>query len=246
VPGPTSFTDAILLRSVDYAEADRIVTLLTADLGKVSLLARGARRSQRRFGAALQAYTVLRAEVGQGRGELGRLAQAQVVRAYRGIMGNLRKMMAAGAGLTLVREALPPREPDARMFRTCVAFLDGLEQAGEAAEVSEAVLLAFQVRLMALAGFAPELDACAGCGKHAADGQAALFDPDRGAVVCRACGGGSVLLSGSTRAHLRVCAGSAWAEPRPWTAQERTEAGTALERLVARHLGKVLKARSVS
>lgn len=233
--GRTQFTDALLLRSVDYGEADRIVTLLTTELGKLPALARGARRSRKRFGGALEPYCVLRAEVAPGRGELGRLAQAQVSRAFPGILRDLGKMMLAGSACELLRRALPAREPDARVFEAAVGFLEALDGAEGA---PEELLLAFQVRLMALAGFAPGLDVCAGCGRRADEGQAAMFDPDRGAVVCRACGGAPMHLSGATRSRLGSALGRGWARQGAWDAREKAQAREALDAFISRHLVK--------
>jgi DNA repair protein RecO (recombination protein O) len=223
----------VLLRSIEYGDVDRVVTLLTTDFGKLSLLARGARRSHRRFGGALEPYVLLRVEVGLGRGELGRLAQAQVTRPFVRILASLQKMMLAGAGLELVRQAVPARAPDPRVFELCVALLEALDEEEGA---REELLLAFKGRLMALVGFAPGLDTCAVCGKRAPEGQAACFDPQRGAVVCRACGGGPVRLSAGARARLQASLGRAWAASLPWSDRERSEAGAALDALIHRHL----------
>lgn len=225
------------MRSVDYGDADRIVTLLTPDLGKVSLLARGVRRSRKRFGGALEPYVLVRAEVGLGRGELGRLAQAQVVRPFVRILGSLPKMMLAGKGLELVRRAVPPREPDTRVFELALGWLEALEDDPPSTS-DEVLLLAFQGRLLSVVGFAPELDACAGCGKRASEEQAACFDPDRGAVVCRACGGGPLRLSAGARALLRASLGRQWSAGTPWTDRQRDEARAVLEALINRHLSR--------
>ena len=79
---PATTTRAILLRSVAYGEADRIVTLLTDAHGKVALMARGARRSQRRFAGSLEPFAVIEAEVALGAGEVGRLGGARVLQAF--------------------------------------------------------------------------------------------------------------------------------------------------------------------
>lgn len=232
VTGRTQFTDALLLRAIDYRDADRIVTLLTADYGKVSLLARGARRSRKRFGGALEPYCVIRAEVGFGRGELGRLAQASVQRTFLGILRELGKMQLAGAALELVRKSTPMREPDQRLFRTTVQVLATID-----AELArEDLLLAFQTRVLALAGLAPQLDVCGQCGRRAPEGQAARFDPTLGAIMCRACGGGPLHLSGPTRARLRSAVGTAWAEQPHWTEREREQARRMLDAVRDQHL----------
>ncbi len=238
--GRTQFVDAVLLRAVDYGDADRIVTFLTADLGKVALMARGARRSRRRFGAALEPCCVVRAEIGEGRGELGRLAQATTVRAFPGILASLGKMTVTGAALELVREATLPREPDRRLFDATVALLEAVERApGD----GTGILVAFEVRVMALVGLAPGFDTCAGCGRRPAPGQSALFDPARGAIACRACGGGPIKLSGDARERLGAAVGwdfAAAAAP-PWPPSVLAEARRAVDAFVASHLDRELR-----
>lgn len=238
----TYFTDAILLRSVDYRDSDRIVTLLTPAHGKVSALARGARSSRRRFAGALQPCCVIDAEVAPGRGQLARLAQARVRRSFPGILASLRKMAIAGAGMELVREMTAEGEPEARPFDACESFLEALD---EAAEARDELLIAFHARVLALVGLAPGLDTCASCGKRAAAGQAARFDPVRGAVVCVACGGGPLLLSGGTRARIAAASSGDWATQIEWEARERAQARAILDEVVACHLGRRLKGAGV-
>jgi DNA repair protein RecO (recombination protein O) len=233
-------TDAILLRSVDYGDADRIVTLLTVSLGKVSAIAKAARKSQRRFAGALEPYAIVRASIAPGRGEVGRLAEAHVVRAHPRILGSLDAMTRAGAALELVREIVPPREPDERMFRCVVEMLEALDAPGAAA-TGEEIVLAFVVRVMALAGFGASFDACGRCGKRAAAGQAGLFDARRGAVVCRACGGAAHHLSGLARTSLAAAVRGSWLDgATALGARDRTAVRSALADFVAAHLGEPL------
>lgn len=235
---PGRFTDAILLRAVDYRDADRIVTLLTRELGKVAVMARGARSSRRRFGGALEPYALLRAEVGLGRGEVGRLGQAQVQRAFPRIIVDLPRITLAGAALELVREVAPQREPDERLFDATVELLDLLDAADRG---REEILLAFQVRVMSIAGFTPGVDLCARCGKRAPAGKAARFDPALGAIVCVACGGGPLALSGSSRERIRSCVPRDWMDAAvDWELRELSEIRQALGDLVAAHIGRRL------
>lgn len=236
--GPGRFTDAILLRVVDYRDADRIVTLLTRELGKVAVMARGARSSRRRFGGALEPYALLRAEVALGRGEVGRLGQAQVQRAFPRILVDLQRITLAGAALELVREIAPQREPDERLFDATVELLDVLDAAQRA---REELLLAFQIRVLSIAGFTPGVDLCARCAKRAPAGKAARFDPALGAIVCVACGGGPLGLSGSARERIRSCVPRGWVEAVvDWKPGELSEVRQALGDLIASHIGRRL------
>ena len=121
----------MLVRSVDYGEADRIVTLLTEHTGLVALMARSARKSQRRFAGALEPFGVIDAELALGRGEVGRLASARLVRGFPTLLGSLPAMREAGRALELVRDATPPRESDPRLLATVEHLFERL--AAEAA-----------------------------------------------------------------------------------------------------------------
>jgi DNA repair protein RecO (recombination protein O) len=230
-----------LLRSVDYGDADRIVTLLTHRFGKAAFIARGARRSKKRFGAALQPLALLGVQVGQGRGALGVLAEAQVTRAFPRVLGDLARMHAGFAGLELLRELTAEREPEDAVFATAVALLAALELDESA---PEHVLLCFEARLLGLTGFSPRLDRCGLCGKSADAGRAGLFDARLGHLTCRACGGAAQRLSGATRARLMRAAGPDWiaAARGEWPRAELGEARAALREFVEQRIGHELKA----
>jgi DNA repair protein RecO (recombination protein O) len=237
VSGRSERTRALVLRSVDYRDADRIVTLLTERFGKVSVLARSARASRRRFGGSLEPCALIEAEVRLGRAEVGSIARASVTRAYPRLLAELSRLTMAGAALELVREAVPVREPDARMFAVALEMLEVLD--AEAAPAAE-LLLAFQARVLALAGLAPGVDVCARCGKRAAEGRAAYFDPELGGIVCRACGGGPLRLGGEARALVASWLGASWRGAAAAEARAAGEARTVLAAVLQHHLGRPL------
>ncbi|MGE0784506.1 MAG: DNA repair protein RecO [Sandaracinaceae bacterium] len=234
----TERTRAILLRSVAYGESDRIVTLLTEAHGKVGLMARGARKSQRRFAGALEPYALLDAELALGRTGLGRLAEARVIRAFPGILASLRRTFVAAAGLELLRECVGEREPlDPRLMESAVRFFELAE-----AHEHDALRIAFTMRALGSVGLAPNLESCASCGRGVPSGQAALFDPARGSVVCRACGGAPIKLRGGVREALLRAGTRAWDEV--VTDEDRDaiaeEGARALEPFLAHHLSRPL------
>lgn len=231
----------MLLRSVVYGEADRIVTLLTERHGKVSLVARGARKSARRFAGALEPYALVEAELALGRGALGRLAGARVLRAFPGILGSLERMSIAAAGLEVLREAVPEREPDPRLLPLVERFFELVEGLPPTDELR----VAFGLRLLALVGLGPNLDSCGRCARPAFAGKAALFDPALAAVVCRACGGGPILLTGALRVQMGRCATQRWdvGASERWEGIER--AREALDEVLARHLSHRLSGAQV-
>lgn len=233
-------TDALLLRAVDYRDADRIVTLFTSDLGKVSAIARSAKSSKRRFAGALEPYCVIRVELEPSRGELMTLKRAEVVRIFEGVLADLGRMEAAGAALALVREAA--RVPDSALFVAAVQYLTLLEHA---ADEQRAALLAFAMRALALSGMAPRLSACGRSGVPVPPEKAAYFDPALGAVVSRRYGGGPFLLDADTRAQLIAAQTEGWLQVArvTWEPSALNGARCALAAFIAAQLSAELASR---
>jgi DNA repair protein RecO (recombination protein O) len=231
----------LLLRSVDYGESDRILTLLTRESGKLSVLAKGARRSKKRFAGALEPFSLLRVEIAASRGGLARLETATILRAFPKLLGDLARMTTAGALLGLVRELTPDAMADPEAFEDTVQLLAALD----GRELSERALsVCFQLQQLARAGFSPRLHACGSCGKRPEPGRATDFDARRGYVVCQACGGGGYRLRGSTReAWLMAAEGDfLGAAAREWTPEDLDVTNRALESFIAHRLERELPA----
>jgi DNA repair protein RecO (recombination protein O) len=190
---------ALVLRAVDFGESDRIVTLLTRELGLVSTMARAARKSKRRFAGALEGFAIIAVEVTIGRGALSRLETARVTRVFPRLLGNLAALDAAGALLRLAREILPERAPEPDVFDCLVEALELLE--GGAAPRS--LQLCCEARMLSLTGFAPMLTSCVSCGREPKVFQSAFVSVARGGIVCSACGGAPERIAGSLRQALQ-------------------------------------------
>jgi DNA repair protein RecO (recombination protein O) len=231
-----------LLRSIDYRDSDRIVTLLTEDHGKLSALARGARRSQRRFGGALQPYVLMQAEFRLGRGDLAHLERVHAERSFHSILRSLDAIGAAGAALAVIRERIPDHEPEPMVFEAAVSFLGALDRGAP----PEEALLSLQIRVLTMLGFAPTLDRCVGCAKVLTPRKSASFDASRGGIVCRACGGGRLVLSAS--ALLRWASVQATSEmpDAAWPDSERKQIHDALDQLDAYHATVAVRERTAA
>lgn len=171
---------------MDYGESDRVVTLLTRELGCVSAMARAARKSKRRFAGALEGFAVIQVELSTGRGALSRLEAARVTRVFPRLLTNLAALDAAGTLLRLARDILPERAPEPEVFDSLIEALELLDGGVPA----RPVVVCCQARILALCGYAPMLWACVSCGREVPPARTALFDVARGGIVCRACGGG--------------------------------------------------------
>lgn len=235
-------TDALLLRATDYRETDRIVTFFTADYGKLSAIARGAKASRRRFAGALEPYSLLRVELQLGPSELAALKRAEIVQTFAGVLSDLERMDAAGAALLLLREAHAARVADPLSFMSAAQFLTLLDYAPDPAR---AALLAFAMRTLALVGVAPRLAVCGRSGEPVPEGRAAYFDPGLGAVVARRFGGGPFLLPWPVRERLLRAQGEGWLEVarEPWEPEALRGARCALSAFIASHLSPELASR---
>jgi len=234
-------TDALLLRSHPYRDADRIVTLLTADLGKVSAVARSARSSRRRFGGTLEPFVHFRATLVRGRSELYSLRTAEPIRAFAHIVANLGCVDAAAAGLVFVRELSPSDHPEPGMFAAALRWLTWLDHRDDP---SRATLLLFVTHLLATLGTAPRLTSCGRCGRPAPALKAARFDAALGALVCRECGGASHALSARARAFW-LSAFEDWlaAAQAPPSAVDVAQVREALAAFITAHMNPALASR---
>jgi DNA repair protein RecO (recombination protein O) len=200
---------ALLLRRVEYGETDLVVTLLTDTIGRVSALARGARKSVKRFGGVLEPMHTLRVAYDDRSGaELVVLREAKLERARPFLITSLERMQAAGQALNWVRKAAPPRTPEPEVWAAIEALLDHLADAKDTSQ-PRTLLAASGLRLLSAFGWGIDFERCVSCGKLAAPGQAAALDAARGGLVCRSCGGARRRVSGAERAALTAAANGA-------------------------------------
>ena len=174
----------VVLRTTPLRESDLLVTLYTDVHGKISAVARGARRSQRRFSGALSLLVLGRFQLGRSRGELFALESAEVVREWTKLSSDVVAVAHASYVAELVGAMLPPETPDPAALELVCALWDSLADAGP----SPGALRAVEFALLDLAGHRPAIDRCAACGSEDLE-VGAVFDPVRGGAICRACAG---------------------------------------------------------
>jgi DNA repair protein RecO (recombination protein O) len=195
-------TEALLLRRVEYGESDLVLTLLTQKLGKVSALARGARKSSKRFGSALEPMHTLAVELDERPGaELFTLLEARLHVPRAGIMTSLAAMEAAGKALGWIRRAAPPRTPEPAPYALLTTLLDRLA-AAPAADACGVALAEAGLSLLSELGWGIDFERCVRCGRQAAASQSASVDAARGGLICRSCGGARLRLSAEARKRL--------------------------------------------
>jgi len=148
-------TDAVILRTLDYAETSQIVTLYTRQHGRLTVIAKGSRRPKSRFGSALQpmAYVQVVYYYKPGRG-MQTLKESAHVHVLSGIGRSVAKITAGLRIVELAQAMTEDEEPNALLFNVLVQSLLALDAAAERAEN---VLPYFQLRLATVLGFSPDL-----------------------------------------------------------------------------------------
>ncbi|HEX2735194.1 MAG TPA: DNA repair protein RecO [Polyangiaceae bacterium] len=193
-------TDALLLRKVAFRDSDAMLTLFTPEHGKISALARGAARSQRRFGGALEPIHTLRVDLVTRRHEHFELGACQLLRTRLGLTQSLERVEAAGKALGWIRQAAMDRSPEPLVWQLILQLLDRLD-AAEAIDCQHA-LAALGLGLLTAWGWGLELDQCVRCGRVCPEQRAAYVDVAAGGVICSQCGGARTLLDGALRTRL--------------------------------------------
>jgi DNA repair protein RecO (recombination protein O) len=182
-------TEAVILRHLDYGESDRIVTFLTAEHGLMKGFARGARKSRKRFGPALESFASVRLHWSASRGgAMVSLREAELLDLRTALRSDLSSLALAGYGCELLENLLGEGHGHGETFGLLRAFLSHLAAGGGGAEAR----LLFELRLVALAGYIPHLLHCSECGMMSEE-RTVDFDPSRGGALCSGCAGAAPL-----------------------------------------------------
>lgn len=230
----------IVVGGLDYGEADRIVTLLTRERGRLKGIARNAKKSRRRFGAALDLLTKVEVRFVERAGaDLARLEGCDVVDAYAGLKEDLGRLTTGSYAAELAREAAPDEERSEALFDLLDAFLRRLARG----PFDPGLVRQFEVRALAVLGWRPELGRCAVCGAPLPEDRPVAFSPARGGAVCASCGGPRewVLSPGTRRMLEAALAGQRVA----FTPAALEESDGPIAAFVERHLGRRLRSREL-
>ena len=197
-------TEAVVLRSIRYGEADRVLHLFTLDRGRVGAIAKGARKTTSRFGGRLEPFSHVELVLRQGRGDLQLVTAAHLVRSHDSSRVDPYRMGVGHIGLESVLRLFLEGDASPRAFHALTRFLDLLDATGSALPARPALdplVLSFQLKLLWLSGYLPHLAGCASCGE---DAGLVGFSPQAGGGVCAACEAGSLAISPEGFAGMRA------------------------------------------
>jgi DNA repair protein RecO (recombination protein O) len=181
VPGSLR-TEAIVLRSIRYGEADRILHLYTPGYGRLAAIAKGVRRARSRFGARLEPFFHVRVILHVGRGDLHTVTGVDTIATHGGLREHAVTLDAAARACDAVARLFETPDPHPEVFRLLANELSLLD--GGAIHARTATGLAFRLKLLLAAGIVPQLASCADCGETE---HLQGFSAAAGGVVCSSC-----------------------------------------------------------
>ncbi|WP_409347244.1 DNA repair protein RecO [Paenibacillus sp. MBLB4367] len=196
----------IVIRSMDYGEGNKILSIYTEPAGKVGVMVRGAKKTNSRHAAVAQLFTYGDfVFYKNGRGQLGTLNHAELIDAHQKLREDL-VMAGYGAYMAEMYEKLMPEEEgNPIMFEQLKAGLEAVENGKDGGIVSHLI----EMKMLGLSGYLPQLDQCVSCGETVADGGKLLtaLSVSQGGVLCPRCkytDPRAVMIAGGTLKLLRL------------------------------------------
>jgi DNA repair protein RecO (recombination protein O) len=180
-------TEAVVLRSFRFAEADRVLHLYTLDRGRVGAMAKGVRKTKSRFGARLEPFSHVELLLHQGSGELHTVTGASLVDAHRRTREDRYRLSVGLVGAEAMLRLFVEQERNERAFEALTRYLSAVDAMPEGLRGRAALdplALAFQLKLLWLSGYVPHLEGCVECG---ATDELVGYLPRAGGAVCAAC-----------------------------------------------------------
>ena len=169
--------EAVVLRTMRLGEADRIVTLVGRNNGKIRAVVKGVRRTKSRFGGRLEPFSYVSLVLWKGKSDLHTVTQAEVLESFRTVKEDLDLLSLGSVMLEACDRVIQESEGSSRVLQLLVDSLYRLS-----GDRSPLVLAGFLLQLSSIAGFAPSMDRCAECGSPAS-----WFSPGQGGAVCPGC-----------------------------------------------------------
>lgn len=176
-------TEAIVLKTIPFSDADLIVTTLTLDYGLVKTFAKSPRKTKSRFGSSLEPLTYSNISFwGREDANLPRMTQSDIIKPFQSIRGRMEYFFNVMEIVELTLNLLPEREANRNIFHLLISILNRIENeiSGSGNGVFDCVL--YKIRFLDLVGYGPRLDGCARCGKTGYN-----FYIAHGSVICGHC-----------------------------------------------------------
>ncbi|GGI43445.1 DNA repair protein RecO [Paenibacillus marchantiophytorum] len=170
----------IVLRSMDYGEGNKIISLFTPELGKVGVMARGAKKVKSRHAAVTQLFTYGDFVFFKQKGQMGSLNSAEIIEAHHALREDLHMSAHASYLVEMTDRMLGDEEGSAYIFEQLKAGLMAIQEGKD----MQIVVHLYEMKMFELAGYLPVTDACVSCGETTG---MASFSPAMGGTLCTRC-----------------------------------------------------------
>ncbi len=175
---------AIIMRIREFGESDLLVTFFTSDKGRLKGVAKGGRKSRKRFANCLDLFCLAKLEYGSKRsGDLYFLNSCKLVQAFPGLRSDFLSLSLASYMIELTEILFPQNVVDKGMFELLNRSFLVLDKGPE----NNVIRIIFEARAMALGGYGVNLDRCCICGRPYTGAGRAVFKRDRGGIACLNC-----------------------------------------------------------
>jgi len=185
--GRTYKTEAVVLRSFRFGEADRVLHLYTHDRGRIGAVAKGVRKTKSRFGARLEPFSHAELMLHQGSGELHTVTGVSLVDSHHETRDDAYRLSVGLVGAEAMLRQFVEEERNDRAFEALTRFLtavDAIPAGTRGRAATDPLALAFQLKLLWLSGYVPHLEGCVECG---ATEELVGYLPSAGGAVCAPC-----------------------------------------------------------
>jgi DNA repair protein RecO (recombination protein O) len=180
---PIGRTEAIILRTRDYSESDRLITFFSKSHGQLTGIAKGARRSKKRFVPTLEPFShVLITYAEKSTSGLVRIDASELKSAFTTLREDIKSLGYASLSCEMVLEISPERQANSPLFALLRQYLAQLECGADPENSS----LLFQTRLLSLSGYAPILQGCLRCAQQPRAEENWFFSLPQGGLLCPA------------------------------------------------------------
>ncbi len=198
---PLHRTEAIVVRSMDFSESDKIVTFFTRGFGKLRGIAKGAKKSKKRFGNSLELFShsnlffFEKENLG-----LARINNCNMIETYARIQKDIKKVACGSYFLELIDGLMGEREKNAAVFSLLADSLSLIN----CQDLGTGIARIFEIRVLSLLGYQPQLERCLVCGQMLSNKERFWFSPLRGGIVCNTCSTNLGKLSPTSTGTLRM------------------------------------------
>jgi DNA repair protein RecO (recombination protein O) len=233
-------SQAIILRTKDFGESDLLVTFFSSLSGNLKGVAKGARRSSKRFVNSLNIFSLVNLEFTERRGgELVWLDSCALIDGFPGIRSDYDLLLRASYMVEMTEILFPLNVPSFEMFQLLRSALGSISNRHN----TEETLIMFQTRAMKIGGFGINVSKCGLCGRPYKGEGRALFHPPSGSIVCMGCEKESALTPGMgpNTVHVLAQLQSPDLPLLPWSEDIVSELKRVLIAHIEHRLGKRLK-----